>query len=108
MRSKSSLIASAAKSSSTTGASVHSLWRNLLSSGAKLRAVRSRRRTSSAPFFAVAMSQAEGFSGMPRIRHTSNARQKASCATSSASARLWMPKMRVSAATMRPDSCRKR
>jgi len=31
----------------------------------KARAVRSRRRTSSARFFAVAMSHAEGFSGMP-------------------------------------------
>ena len=45
---------------------------------------------------------------MPRNGHTSMARQKASCTTSSANSRLWMPKMRVSAATMRPDSRRNR
>ena len=55
-----------------------------------------------------AISQADGLSGTPRTFHTSSARQKASCTTSSASARLWTPKMRVSAATSRPDSRRKR
>jgi|SoiMetStandDraft_2_1073263.scaffolds.fasta_scaffold12415_6 hypothetical protein len=40
------------------------------------------------------MSHADGFSGSPRNFHTSSARQKASCTTSSASARLWTPKMR--------------
>ena len=82
MRNKSSLIAFAVKSSSTTGTSVHSLSRSLPSSGAKACAVRSRRNTSSARFFAVAISQAEGFWGTPRRRQTSNARQKASCTTS--------------------------
>ena len=53
--------------------------------------------------FAVAMSHAEGFSGIPRNFQTSSARQKASWTTSSANARLCTPKMRVSAATMRPD-----
>ena len=41
------------------------------------------------------MSHADGFSGTSRNFHTSSARQKASCTTSSASARLWTPKMRV-------------
>jgi hypothetical protein len=50
--------------------------------------VRSRRRTSSAQFFAVALSHADGFSGTPRNLDTSTARQKASCTTSSASARV--------------------
>src|SRR5215471_18860728 len=54
------------------------------------------------------MSQAAGFSGTPRNRHTSIARQKASWTTSSASARLWTPKIRVSAATRRPYSRRNR
>ena len=71
------------------------------SSGANVRAVRSRRKMSSARCFAVAMSHAEGFSGTPRAFHTSSARQKASWTTSSASARLCTPKIRVSAATMR-------
>ena len=78
------------------------------SSGAKRRAVRSRRRTSSARRLAVAMSHAEGFSGTPRSFQTSSARQKASCTTSSASARLWTPKILVSVATKRPASRRNR
>jgi len=53
-----------------------------------MRAVRSRRTTSKAAFFGVAISQAEGLSGTPRMRHASTARQKASCTTSSASVRL--------------------
>ena len=88
MRSRSSLIAFAENSSSTTGASIHSLSRNLPSSGANVRAVRSRRRTSKAAFFGVAISQAEGLSGTPRMRRASTARQRASCTTSSASVRL--------------------
>ena len=71
-----------------------------------MRAVRSRRIASSARFFAVAISHAEGFSGSPRICHASIARQKASCTTSSASARFCIPKIRVSVATIRPDSRR--
>src|SRR4030095_16033228 len=47
-----------------------------------------------------------GFSGTPRNFHTSSARQKASCTTSSANARFWTPKMRVNVATMRPASRR--
>ena len=108
MRSWPSWMAGAPNSSSTAGASVHSLSSIRPSSGANVRAVRSRRRTSSARFLAVAMSHAEGFSGTPWNFHTSSARQKASCTTSSASARLWSPKMRVSVATMRPDSSRNR
>src|SRR6516164_9029383 len=73
MRNRSSLIALAAKSSSTTGASVHSLSRSRPSSGAKVRAVRWRRRTSSARFFAVAISHAEGFSGGPWTPHLQRA-----------------------------------
>ena len=68
----------------------------------------SRRSTSRAQCFAVAINHADGFSGTPRNDHTSVARQKASCTTSSASARLWTPKIRVSTETMRPDSRRKR
>src|SRR5262249_45997754 len=79
-----------------------------VSSGANVRAVRSQRRASSAQFLAVAMSHAEGFSGTPRNFQTSIARQNASCTTSSASARFWTPKMRVTAATRRPNSRRKR
>src|SRR5260221_10473634 len=101
-------MAGAAKASSTTGAIVHSLSSRRPSSGAKVRAVRWRRSTSRARFFAVAMSQADGFSGRPRTFHTSSARQKASWTTSSARVRLCTPKIRVSAATMRPDSWRKR
>src|SRR5262249_48410527 len=108
MRSRSSLIASGAKSCSTTGATVHSPSSSRPSSGANVRAVRWRRSTSSARFFAVAISHADGLSGMPRNFHTSTARQKASCTTSSASARLWTPKIRVRAATMRPASRRNR
>src|ERR1044071_6621570 len=63
---------------------------------------------SSARCLATDMSHAAGLSGMPRTFHTSSARQKASWTTSSASARLCTPKMRVSAATRRPDSRRKR
>src|SRR5262249_27171804 len=37
-----------------------------LNSGSKVRAVRSRRSASMARFLAVAMSQADGFSGTPR------------------------------------------
>ena len=51
-------------------------------------AVRSRLTMSSARCFATAISHAPGLSGMPRTFHTSSARQKASCTTSSASARL--------------------
>ena len=90
------------------GASVHSDSSRRASSGANVRAVRSRRTTSSARCFAVAISHADGLSGTPRNFHTSSARQKASCTTSSASARLCTPKMRVSAATRRPDSRRNR
>ena len=79
-----------------------------LSSGANVRAVRSFRMTSSARFRAVVISHADGLSGTPRTFHTSRARQNASCTTSSASARLWTPNRRVSAATRRPDSRRKR
>ena len=57
---------------------------------------------------AVVMSHAEGFSGTPRSFQTSSARQKASCTTSSASARLWTPKILVSVATRRPASRRNR
>lgn len=67
-----------------------------------------RRRTSSARCLAVAMSQADGFPGTPRNFHTSRARQKASWVTSSASARLWTPNIRVKVAIMRPASRRKR
>src|SRR5262252_6096451 len=97
MRSISSSIADAAKSSSTVGANVHSLSSRRPSSGAYVRAVRSRRSTSRARFFAVAINHAAGLSGMPRNFQTSNARQKASWTTSSASAILWTPKMRVTA-----------
>ncbi len=93
------------RSSSSRIASVSS---NRLSSGAEVRAVRSRRSTSIARFLAVAMSHAEGLSGTPRNFHTSSARQKASCTTSSASARLCTPKIRVSVATIRPASRRNR
>src|SRR5262245_45645016 len=108
IRSRSSLIALTAKSSSTAGASVHSLSSRRPSSGANVCAMRWRRRTSSARFFAVASSHAEGFSGTPRNFHTSSARQKASCTTSSASARLCTPNTRVRVATMRPASRRNR
>src|SRR5712671_8248877 len=89
-------------------ASVHSVSRSRPISGAKVRALRSRRTTSSARFLAVAISHADGFSGTPRTFQTSSARQKASCRTSSASARLCTPKIRVSAATSRPHSLRNR
>ena len=108
MRSRSSLIAPGANSSSTTVDSVHSLASMRERSGAKVRAVRSRRRMSSARFFAAAISQAAGSSGGPRNVHTSAARQNASCTASSARARLWTPKRRVSTAIMRPASRRKR
>src|SRR5262249_9702837 len=54
MRRRSSLIAFAVKSSSTAGTSVHSLSSSRRSSGAKVRAVRWRRKMSNARFFAVA------------------------------------------------------
>src|SRR5262249_29403635 len=104
IRSRSSLIALAAKSYSTAGASVHSLSSRRPSSGANVCAVRWRRRTSSARFFAVASSYAEGFSGTPRNFHTSSARQKASCTTSSASARLCTPNTRVRVACAPPHA----
>ncbi len=78
MRSCPSLIMRAPNNSSTTGAKVHSLSNKRPSSGAKVRAVRSRLKTSSARFFAVAISHADGFSGIPRNFQTSSARQKAS------------------------------
>src|SRR5215471_1115886 len=77
-------------------------------SGANVLAVRSRRITSSARCRATAISHAAGLSGTPRTFHTSSARQKASWTTSSASARLWTPNTRVSAATRRPDWWRNR
>ena len=73
-----------------------------------VRAVPSRRRRSSARFFAVAISHADGFSGTPWNFHTSSARQRASWTTSSASARLCTPKTRVRTETIRPASCRKK
>ena len=103
MRSRSSLMACGSKSSSSAGARVHSLCK-ASPSAAKLRAVRSRRSTSSAQFLAVAISQAEGLRGTPRKDHTSSARQNASCTTSSANARLRTPKMRATVAAIRPDS----
>src|SRR5262249_51180388 len=108
MRNSSSLIASGENSSSTTGVRVQALSKSLPNSGANVRAVRSRRSTSSARFLAVAINHAEGFSGTPRTGHVSTARQKASCTTSSASARLCAPKIRVSTDTMRPASRRNR
>lgn len=94
--------------SSKSGPSVHSLSISRPTSGANARAVRSRRTTSSARFRAVARSHAEGLLGTPCYFPTSRARANASCATSSTSARLCTPKMRVSAATRRPDSRRNR
>jgi len=108
MRRRSSLIAAGPKRFSTVGASVHSLWSNRPNSGANTRAVRSRLRASRAQCFAVVMSHAAGFSGIPRNLQTSTARQNASCTTSSTSGRLWTPKTRVSTATIRPYSRRKR
>jgi len=63
-----------------------------------------RRMLKRVNFLAVAMSQADGFSGTPRNFHTSSARQKASCTTSSARSRLCTPRIRVSVAAMRPAS----
>src|SRR4051812_15889227 len=94
--------------SSTAPDSSPSLSKRRDSSGAKSRAVRSRRKTSSARCLAVANSHADGFSGIPRTFQTSSARQKACCVTSSAKVRLRTPNNRVSAATRRPDSCRKK
>src|SRR5215475_5312619 len=71
MRSRSSWMALSVKASCTVGASVHSLSNSRPSSGAKVRAVRSRLKTSSARFLAVAISQAEGLSGTPRHFQTS-------------------------------------
>src|SRR6478609_3684776 len=107
MRNCSSRTVCAANASSTSGVSVHSVSSRRPISGAKRRAVRSRRTMSSARFLAVVISQAEGFSGSPSTSQTSSAREKASCTTSSASAKLCTPNRRVSAATRRPDSRRK-
>src|SRR5262245_46843300 len=56
---------------------------------------------------AVVKSQAAGLSGIPERPQLSSAATKEACTTSSASARLWGPKMRVSTEMSRPDSRRK-
>ena len=60
MRSRSSLMMFAPNSSATAGASVHSLSSRCSSSGAKVWAVRCRRKTSSARFFATAIRPGGG------------------------------------------------
>src|SRR5213593_264971 len=66
-------MACAANSSSTAGGRASSDPSNRPSSGAKVRTVRSRRSTSRARCFAVAMSHAEGFSGTPELPHLQRA-----------------------------------
>jgi hypothetical protein len=68
-------------------------------SGAKRRAVRSRRNTSRARFFAEATSSADACSGTPSKLQASNARASVSWQTSSARARFATPKTRVKAAS---------
>ena len=75
--------------------------RHAISRGARLPHVdagmeRSLRSTSTARFFAVVITQADGFDGRPRYFQTSSAWQKAPWTTSWATARLWTPKIRAS------------
>src|SRR5438034_172577 len=67
-----------------------------------------RRITSRARLRDALIIHAEGFCGTPRYGQVCNARESASCTTSSARFKCSIPKIRVSVATIFPDSSRKR
>jgi hypothetical protein len=70
MRNRSSLIAFGPNASSIVGASVHSFSSRHPSSGAKMRAVRSRRSASRAQVFRGGQQPGGGFLGTPRNSQT--------------------------------------